>query len=259
VAILNRLGIVPAVSPGEVCCGHDAYWTGEVESVRDLARRNLDAIRKTGARRIVFSCPECYYMFKQVYPEVAGRSGTEPVLLLSLVAENLGRIKLAPAKARVTYQDPCRLARYDSVIGEPRAVLKAIPGLELAEMRRAGKDAVCCGSPSWVSCSRINKQIQLERLAEAKETGAGTLVTACPKCNIHLRCALHDKDGPGDIDVQDIATVVARGLVGGPAGSEPAKETGVGRKRLRKEPSGAVPAAATKRAGRRPRGGKRGG
>lgn len=252
VAVLNRLGIVPAVSEGEVCCGHDAYWTGQVEPIREMARRNLAAVKRTGARRVVFSCPECYYMFKRVYPELLGESGIEAVLLISLVAESLGRIELAPTSAKVTYQDPCRLVRYDSVTAEPREVLKAIPEIELSEMKRIGRDAVCCGSSSWVSCSRVNKQIQIERLAEARQTGAGTLVTACPKCNIHLRCALHDKDGAGEIEVEDITTIVAKALVGTkPAAStRQAGKQSVGR---RQQGGGKQPGG-----GRQPGGGKRG-
>jgi heterodisulfide reductase subunit D len=215
VAILNRLGVIPAVSEGEVCCGHDAYWTGETERVRALARKNLEAIKRTGARRVVFSCPECYHMFKRVYPELVGKLGIEPVLLVNLVAEKLAQLRLSPAKIKVTYQDPCRLVRYDDVIAEPRAVLRAIPELELTEMKRVGKDALCCGSSSWVSCSRVNKRIQLERLAEALETGASTLVTACPKCNIHLRCALRDKDRAGEIEITDLITLMAKSLAGG--------------------------------------------
>ncbi|HVP56537.1 MAG TPA: (Fe-S)-binding protein, partial [bacterium] len=234
VRLLNSLGIVPAIGEAEVCCGHDAYWTGEVDRVRDLARRNVAAIRQTGARRVVFSCPECYYMFKQVYPEIVGKLGFEPVFLLTLVAERLadakrGGLGRGTMEAKVTYQDPCRLARFDQVIAEPRALLGAIPGLELAEMTRAGRDALCCGSSSWVSCSRVNKKIQVERLTEALATGAQTLVTACPKCNIHLRCALRDQDIAGTLEITDLVLLLARSMEAAPEGSGSAKigsETG---------------------------------
>jgi heterodisulfide reductase subunit D len=212
VKLLNALGIVPAVGEGEVCCGHDAYWTGEEDSVRELARRNLAAIKQSGAKRVVFSCPECYYMFKQVYPNLLKETGPEPVFLLSLLAERLP--VLSPFKAKVTYQDPCRLARYDGVTEEPRTLLLAIPELELVEMKRSGRDAMCCGSSSWVSCSRVNKKIQVERLGEAVSTGAQALVTACPKCNIHLKCALRDRDVAGPIDVVDLVTLLARAITG---------------------------------------------
>jgi Fe-S oxidoreductase len=219
VMLLNRIGIVPAVSEGEVCCGHDAYWTGEVESVREFARRNMAAIRGTGAKRVVFSCPECYYMFKQAYPTLVGKLGFEPVFILNLLVERLagaepGEIEFAPAKIKVTYQDPCRLTRYDDITKEPRDLLRAVPDLEFVEMKRTGRDALCCGSSSWISCSRVNKKIQVERLGEAVATGAQTLVTACPKCNIHLRCALRDQDSSGQLEVTDLVTLLAKSLGG---------------------------------------------
>jgi heterodisulfide reductase subunit D len=219
VRLLNRLGIAPAVSGHEVCCGHDAYWTGKPELTRELARRNLDAIRETGAEEVVFSCPECYYMFKHVYPDLVGDLGFEVVYLLDLLAQHAERLGLKPHKAKVTYHDPCRLARMDDIIDQPRALLGAVPELELAEMERTGKDALCCGSSGFVSCSRVNKRIQVERIDEAIETGAEMLLTACPKCNIHLRCALRDEDTSGTIEIKDIVTLLAETAGGGKRGA----------------------------------------
>jgi Fe-S oxidoreductase len=219
VKILNRLGIMPAVSESEVCCGHDAYWTGQTDLVRDLARRNVKAIKQAGAERVVFSCPECYQMFKSVYPGLVGKLGIEPVFIIDLVEEKLNRLKVSSVKAKVTYQDPCRLAKADDIIEGPRRVLRSIPDLEFVEMRRVGKDALCCGSSNWVSCSRVNKQIQVERLDEAMSTGAEVLVTSCPKCNIHLRCALRDQDSSGTIEIKDIVTLLAESLGGGKRGT----------------------------------------
>jgi Fe-S oxidoreductase len=219
VRILNKLGITPAVSDNEVCCGHDAYWTGQTDLVHDLAKRNVKAIKKTGAERVVFSCPECYQMFKSVYPGLVGRLGFEAVFMTDLLEESLDRLKLSPVKTKVTYHDPCRLAKADDIIEGPRRLLGGIPDLEFVEMRRTGKDALCCGSSNWVSCSRVNKQIQVERLDEAISTGAEVLVTACPKCNIHLRCALRDEDCTGHIEIRDIVTLLAESMGGGKRGT----------------------------------------
>lgn len=219
VKLLNRIGVTPAVSDGEVCCGHDAYWTGQTDLARRLAEHNLDAIRKTGAERVIFSCPECYQMFKTVYPEIVGTLGFEPVFILDMIREQMDRLKPAPLKIKVTYHDPCRLAKADDIVDGPRRLLGSIPDLELVEMGRNGKDALCCGSSNWVNCSRINKLIQVERLDEAISTGAEVLVTACPKCNIHLRCALRDEDCSGTIEITDIFTLVADSLGGGKRGT----------------------------------------
>ena len=45
-----------------------------------------------------------------------------------------------------------------------------------------------------MECSNCSKAMQLERLGEALETGAKTLITACPKCQIHLTCAQSGAD-----------------------------------------------------------------
>lgn len=216
VKLLNAVGIVPAVSEKEVCCGHDSYWTGDTRIVDYFARRNVAAIRETGAKRVIFSCPEGYHMFKYVYPEMGIGIPFEPVHILTVLAENTRKLrpKLKPFDGKVTYHDPCRLVKFDGVFDAPREILSAVPGLELAEMGRVGKDALCCGSSNWVSCTRVNKRIQVERLNEAVDTGAGTLITACPKCNIHLRCAARDEDTKGKVEITDILTLLAGSLGG---------------------------------------------
>jgi Fe-S oxidoreductase len=56
-------------------------------------------------------------------------------------------------------------------------------------MERNREHALCCGTSAWMECSSYSKAIQSERLQEALQTGAQTLITACPKCQIHLLCA----------------------------------------------------------------------
>jgi len=51
------------------------------------------------------------------------------------------------------------------------------------------ENSVCCGTSAWIECSTYSKSMQITRLTEAVETGATTLITACPKCGIHLSCA----------------------------------------------------------------------
>jgi Fe-S oxidoreductase len=219
IRLLNAIGITPAVSETEVCCGHDAYWTGRTDAARDLARRAIEAVKQTGADRVVFSCPEGYRMFRDFYPDLVGKPGIEPVHILSLLAENSGKLKFKSNPRKVTYQDPCRLVKGDDIIDEPRVLLGGVPDLELLEMKRSRRDSICCGSSNWVNCSRVNKKIQVERLEEAIATGAEVLLTACPKCNIHLRCALRDRDTSGEIEITDLVTLLADSLGGGKRGT----------------------------------------
>jgi Fe-S oxidoreductase len=114
----------------------------------------------------------------------------------------------------LTYHDPCRLGRQMGVIDEPRRVLAAISGGGLMEMERSGRNAICCGTSSWMNCTMTSKKIQSNRLAEAGRTGAKTLVTACPKCRIHFECTKTDPNLPGEsrIEIKDLAVVAAEAL-----------------------------------------------
>ena len=98
----------------------------------------------------------------------------------------------------------------------PRNVIKSIPEVDLLEMERNRENALCCGVNSWLNCGTLSKQTQLERLQEAKATGAEWLVTACPKCLIHLKCALDGelpiKRSKVNIKINDLPVLVAKAL-----------------------------------------------
>ena len=190
--ILNACGVEPVVSNDERCCGHDALWNGNEEKFKQLAQLNLDLIRSSGAKQVVFSCPEGYYTFKNYYPKYFGELDFEPVHILDFLADKIedGAMNWKARAEMVTYHDPCRLGQdWPVSMMPPAELLEAIPGIELKEMPRSRENGVCCGTTGWMNCSSCSKEIQLQRLSEAGDTGAGTLVTACPKCQIHFRCA----------------------------------------------------------------------
>ena len=193
--LLNRMGIVPALLPNERCCGHDLLNAGDVEGFLALARQNLKEISATGAKRIVVSCPEGYHTLKLLFPKYLGDTGLEVIHIMDILAESVrtSKIKFRKVNKKATYHDPCRLGRISGIYDQPREILNAIPGLKVIEMSHHRNNALCCGTQSWMNCGSINKQIQVELLKEAKATGADILITACPKCKIHLRCAMQDE------------------------------------------------------------------
>jgi heterodisulfide reductase subunit D len=52
----------------------------------------------------------------------------------------------------------------------------------------------------------------VKRIGQAKETGSDLLVTACPKCQIHLRCAMEDpfKGEELKMEMMDLTSVLAK-------------------------------------------------
>ncbi|HEC77958.1 MAG TPA: (Fe-S)-binding protein [candidate division WOR-3 bacterium] len=215
VKILNHLGITPVVMAQERCCGHDLLWSGDLENFKKLAVYNIEEIKKTGAKKVVFSCPEGYRTFKLDYPkyfkvDFEVQHITE--LLSSAIAE--GKLKFKETDRAVTFQDPCRLGRHLGIYDAPRNVLAAIPKLKLVEMPRNRQRAVCCGVSAWMSCSFYSKKIQMLRLKEAKSTGAELFLLSCPKCEIHFNCTMREKDAPDEIKIptEQLVTFVADAL-----------------------------------------------
>jgi len=221
IRVLNALGIEPMVLPNERCCGHDLLWTGDVETFKKLAQLNVEMIKESGAKKIVFSCPEGYRTFKIDYPQYV-KLDCEVVHLTELLVQDLSKLSLHPRAKQggsnlgakiVTYQDPCRLGRHLGIYELPRQIIKAIPGIELVEMEHSCEESICCGTSVWTNCSSCSKEIRVERLSEAKATGAELMITACPKCQIHFKCAMVDKGaekGPDvKMEVMDLVNLVA--------------------------------------------------
>ena len=214
IRVLNAVGQVPVVLPDERCCGHDLIWSGDEASFRQLRRLNLASFQKAGVKTIVTACGECSYVLKHLYPNTSGDFPYE-VMHLSEYLEQAGFLAEKKLDHIATFQDPCRLGRFQGIYDAPRTLLGSV--LELREMRHFGPGSWCCGNSAWLGCDRYGKQMQVERLREAKETQGDLIVTACPKCQIHLSCAMRDVNSLEDFQVAiaDFSNVVARSIKGG--------------------------------------------
>jgi heterodisulfide reductase subunit D len=212
IRILNALGIEPAILPEERCCGHDALWTGDQATFERLARMNLDMIDKVKPELIVTVCPECSLTLGRDYREHFGGPSCDVKHIAEIIAENAENLPLEARPIAVTFQDPCRMGRHQGKYDEPRAALAAVPELELREMAHSRERATCCAG-SWMTCNQATKRIQHQRLGEAVATGGELLVTACPKCMVHLKCAQsgNEKDSV-KIEIRDLAALVADAL-----------------------------------------------
>jgi len=213
--LLNRAQIPFNIIAEERCCGRDLLLQGDRKGFAALAKANMNQFARHGVKRIITNCPECYYTLKVDYPNMLGGISIEVVHLSQVIAPLVksGKLSLGKLEKRVTYQDPCTLGRCSRIFDEPRQILGGVAGLKLVEMEQSREKALCCGATSWLQCGAVNRQIQRERFTQAEASGAEILVTACPKCQIHLRCAQKSSDGKdARVEIQDLASLAASSL-----------------------------------------------
>lgn len=220
VRILNHAGLrVGVLGPEERCTGDPARRMGDEFLFRTLATANLDTFARYGVRQVVTSCPHCYNVLKNEYRDLGGdlqvQHHTE--LLFSLLRQ--GRLngpvrEAGEDRVRVTYHDPCYLARHNGVVDPPREILAGLPGLKLAEMPRRGRNTFCCGAGggrAWVE-ERGAERVALHRAREAVGTGAEALAVGCPFCLQMLEDAVKSVARGRPVRLLDVAELVAEFL-----------------------------------------------
>ncbi len=219
VRIMNKAGVVPVVSNEEKCCGHDLMWTGNEADFERLMEYNIELIKASGAKKAVFTCPECYRTFNTDYKDLMGDLGFEMVHIADYVKDLIdsGKLKaddFASAQHKFTYHDSCRLGRHSGIYDSPRALAEVFSGGNYLEMERTKDKAVCCGVSAWTNCNAQIKKMQIDRLMEAKKVGADRLLMFCPKCQVHFKCAVQDEipvdRSEVDVGIEDFTVAMAR-------------------------------------------------
>ncbi|MCL2626803.1 MAG: (Fe-S)-binding protein [Cystobacterineae bacterium] len=252
-SLLTRAGVrFATLGKQEMCTGDPARRAGNEYLFQTLAQANVETLNGLGVKAIITQCPHCYNTLKNEYPYFGGnyRVLSHVEFLAELLAE--GRLKLKASDIpKLTFHDPCYLGRHNQIYEAPRQILKAIPGLELVEMQRRGRESFCCGAGGarmWmeekqgerINHHRAQEAIETLRKANAAEeakahhkeamdkglridldintlgeSAAGCIAVACPFCHTMLRDALSDLGKEAQLRVLDIAEVLA-GAVEGP-------------------------------------------
>lgn len=244
--ILNASGTPFSLMQDEWCCGNTLYSVGMIDEATELAKRNVHAVKASGAKTLLTSCAECYRMWKVDYPKMLGIStddlGFKVVHLLEFADEAIANGSLKPNKSvnlKLTYHDACSVSRLcdpwtpysgergwmgcieprlrrrrgrSGLYAQPRNILQAIPGVELVEMMRFRENAFCCGAGRGTkeAFPELATASAKERLDEVREIGAEVLVSACPFCKNNFSQTA--KTIGDQLQVMDISEVILASL-----------------------------------------------
>ena len=195
--ILERLGL-PARVEGGLCCGYPMAILGFKRSLEEYKKRFLDRFK---SQEFVAFCPSCVLFLKEEY-------GFPARHIMQVVLEKLKGREVPADRKLVTYHDPCDLSRGLKITEEPREILKAL-GYQVVEMKHNRAQSRCCGGGGGILTTdqTMSGDIAEARIREALETGADTLVTACPTCEQVLRKAASSVK-EGKITVKELSDVL---------------------------------------------------
>ena len=190
VAVLARAGFDVLSPSGQSCCGSLHAHNGDLEGARILARRTIAAFEGDAGPVVVNSAGCSAHMKDYGHlladdPAWRERAGTFASRVRDFSEFLAGKIEFARRAERgtVAYDDPCHLCHAQKVRSQPRKLLDAVPGLVRVEMRDS---EACCGSAGIYSVARpaASAAILDPKIAAFLETGARTLVTANPGCQM---------------------------------------------------------------------------
>lgn len=151
ISLLTRHGIEVHIPQNQSCCGALAWHTGDAPRAKSFARQNLSAFPKdvdhiiTNAAGCGSGLQEYPLMLSGEYDEERATAFSSKVIDFTVLLDKIG-FQPPPALAkplRVAYHDACHLAHAQGVRKQPRALLRAITGLELVELPDSN---ICCGS-----------------------------------------------------------------------------------------------------------------
>jgi heterodisulfide reductase subunit D len=218
-SILQKTGISFAIlGKEEMCTGDPARRAGNEFLFQMMAYQNIQLLNGYGVKKIVTTCPHCFNIFKNEYPELGGSYEVihHTTLLQQLIDE--GRIRLKEGGSfkgkKITYHDSCYLGRANDIYEAPRKVLEAFDS-ELVEMKRCRSKGLCCGAGGaqmFKEEEKGNTRVNLDRTTEAIETGAAVIASACPFCNTMLSDGIKVNEKEQDAQVLDIAEMVAMSM-----------------------------------------------
>jgi heterodisulfide reductase subunit D len=182
VQILDKAGVDFTILGGEEwCCGFPLIAAGMRKKAAALIQHNLEKVKEKGAERIVFACPSCYHTWlEECKTDIEIFHSTQ--FIKKLIDE--GKISFKEQRTKVTYHDPCDLGRASGVYEAPREILRAIPGVELLEMKENREQCNCCGGGGNLEMVNpdLSTALAQAKIEEIKATGADMVITACQQC-----------------------------------------------------------------------------
>ena len=177
------------------CCGALSSHAGREEEAVARARRIIDSFAAADVETIVVNVAGCGSSMKEyahllrddpAYAAKAAEFSAKVRDISELLAEIGPVAPRQPINARVAYHDACHLAHAQGVRTQPRAVLRAVPGMTVMDIPEAD---ICCGSAGIYNLVQPEPAGDLGRrkVENIASTGPDAVVTSNAGCLLQIR------------------------------------------------------------------------
>ena len=208
--VLQRAGVDFAIlGPEEACNGDMARRSGNEYLAQMLIQQNVETLNQYQPKRILTSCPHCFNMLKNEYPQFGAAYPVVSHAELLFDLHKQGRLTPnGKDMGGLTFHDSCYLGRWNGIVQPPRDLLRSMNNGQLTEMRRIREKGFCCGAGGgrMFMEETLGRRINVDRAEEVIASGAATVAAACPFCATMLADGLMDKESA--VVVKDIAEIV---------------------------------------------------
>ncbi len=198
--LFDKTGVSWTISSEAFEATNSGIQIGVSDIAAELVQRIVDAAEKLRVKTVI--SPECGHAYTAIRwdgPNLLGKAFSFKVRHILEVLDELrqaGRLKITGKESRkLTYHDPCQIARRGGVINEPRNLIRMFSD-NFVEMPDTGKMNWCCGAGGGVSANERADEIRLKVFARKKAQldaiKPDAIVSACSNCRIHLEDGLEE-------------------------------------------------------------------
>jgi glycolate oxidase iron-sulfur subunit len=199
--VLRAEGCDVVIPSGLGCCGALSLHAGRDDEARRLARAAIAALERAEVDAVVVNAAGCGSAMKHWGrllagdPDWAARAAAMEARVKDV---NEYLVELGPVAARhplpvkLAYHDSCHLAHAQRIRSQPRQLLNAIPGLELAELADGDQ---CCGSAGVYNLLEPEsaREIGRRKVDAVLAAEPELLVSANPGCTLHIQMLLRER------------------------------------------------------------------
>ena len=198
--IFKQAGVSWTISSDAFEATNSGVQIGVSDIAAALVERIVSAAEKLKVKNVI--SPECghaYVAIRWEGPNLIGRPYSFRVVHILELLEDLrkeGRLKTASKESqRLTYHDPCQIARRGGVVEQPRNLVNMVAE-DYVEMPDSGTMNWCCGAGGGVSSNERADELRLKvfnrKKAQLDAVNPDAIVSACSNCRIHLEDGLEE-------------------------------------------------------------------